>query len=221
MDPDRTRDYQGEDAAQYESQAAEVGWHGHEIIFGLMYEFIEPDETLLDIGIGTGLGSNLFHRAGLRISGFDNSIEMLEGCKSKGFSGEIIQHDLRDAPFPYATDSFHNILSLAVLNFFEDLAPVFREVARIIRSKGVFGFTVEGKKPGQEACYALRVNRGTNLTKGQREISMYRHSDEQIRDLLEDVGFRVLKEFEFLTDRYPEQGIEVYLKAYVARKECV
>ena len=219
MDPDRVRDYRGEDAAQYESQAAAVGWHGHEIMFGLMYEFIEPGEALLDIGIGTGLGSLLFHRAGLRVSGFDNSIEMLEGCKSKGFSGQAIQHDLRDVPFPYETGSFHHAMSLGVLNFFEDLGPVFGEVARLIRSKGVFGFTVEEKKPGQEAHYVLRVDRGAGAAEAQHEVALYRHSDEQIRGTLEGVGLHVLKEFEFLADRYPEQGVEVYLKAYVARKE--
>jgi predicted TPR repeat methyltransferase len=218
VNSDKISDYQGEDATQYESQAVEIGWHGHEILFGLMYEFVKPDETLLDIGIGTGLSSSLFHKAGLQISGFDNSTEMLEGCKSKGFSGEIIQHDLRNVPFPYEIDSFNHVISLAVLNFFAALAPVFKEVARIIKSKGIFGFTIEEKKPEQKAQYTMRVNKGTDQANGQFEIAMYRHSDEHIRDLLESVGFFVLKDFEFLADRYPEQGIEVYLKVYIAQK---
>jgi predicted TPR repeat methyltransferase len=215
----RINDYRGENAAQYESQAAEIDWHGHEILFGLMYEFIEPDETLLDIGIGTGLGSLLFHKAGLQVSGFDNSAEMLERCKSKGFSGETIKHDLRDVPFPYETDSFDHIISLAVLNFFADLEPVIGEVARIIKPKGIFGFTVEGKRPGQESRYTMRVNSGSDQDGEPFEIAMYRHSDEHIRTLLESAGFFVLKDFEFLADRYPEQGIEVYLKVYIAQKE--
>lgn len=218
MNSEKTSDYRGEDATQYESQVVEHDWHGHEILFGLMYEFIKPDETLLDIGIGTGLSSFLFHKAGLEISGFDNSAEMLKGCKSKGFSGEIIQHDLRNVPFPYETDSFNHVISLAVLNFFADLAPVFKEAARIIKSEGVFGFTIEEKKQGQKAQYTMCVNRGSDQADGQFEITMYRHSDERIRDLLESVGFFVLKDFEFLADRYPEQGIELYFKIYIAQK---
>jgi predicted TPR repeat methyltransferase len=215
---DKISDYRGENAAQYESQAVEIDWHGHEILFGLMYEFIKPDETLLDIGIGTGLGSLLFHKAGLRVSGFDNSAEMLEGCKSKGFSGETIEHDLRDVPFPYETDSFDHITSLAVLNFFADLEPVIGEAARIIKPQGIFGFTVEGKRPGQESRYTMRVDGGPDQDEELFEITMYRHSDEHVRALLESAGFFVLKDFEFLADRYPEQGIEVYLTAYVAQK---
>jgi predicted TPR repeat methyltransferase len=104
-----------------------------------------------------------------------------------------------------------------VLNFFADLTPVFKEVARIIKSKGIFGFTIEEKKPEQKALYTIR---GTDRADGQFEIAMHRHSDEHVRDLLERVGFSVLRDFEFLAGRYPEQGIEVYLKVYIARKEC-
>ncbi|MBN1535760.1 MAG: hypothetical protein JW908_03430 [Anaerolineales bacterium] len=30
-------EYRAESASQYESQATETAWHGHEILFGLMY----------------------------------------------------------------------------------------------------------------------------------------------------------------------------------------
>jgi predicted TPR repeat methyltransferase len=211
-------EYRGEEASQYERQVAEHDWHGHEIMFGLMYEFVNPGESLLDIGIGTGLSSLLFHKAGLQIAGFDNSTDMLKGCESKAFTGPIIQHDLRNVPFPYEAGSFNHILSLGVLNFFSDLAPVFEEAARIIEPKGVFGFTIEERKAGQEARYAIRVTGESDQGKEQYEVAMFRHSDDQVRSLLAGVGFETLKDYEFLSARYPEQGIEVYLKIYVARK---
>jgi hypothetical protein len=49
-------------------------------------------------------------------------------------------------------------------------------------------------------------------------VALYRHSDAYTRTQLESLGFDVLKDFEFLADRYPEQGIEVYLTVYVAQK---
>jgi predicted TPR repeat methyltransferase len=212
-------EYRGESAIQYESQAAGSTWHGHEILFGLMYEFINPGEALLDMGIGTGLSSVLFHKAGLHISGFDNSTDMLEGCKSKGFSGKIIQHDFRNIPFPYETGTFDHIISLAVLNFYADLTSVFKEVARIIKSKGIFAFTVEEQKAGQKDHYTILVNKDANQSVGRYKVVMYRHSDRLIGDLLESAGFSVLKRFEFLADRYPEQGIDVFLKIYIARRK--
>lgn len=218
MKPSEGDEYRGENAAQYERQAAEHDWHGHEILFGLMYDFITPGESLLDIGIGTGLASLRFHRAGLQVSGFDNSPDMLRGCEPKGFAGTVVQHDLRDVPFPYESSSFNHVVSLGVLNFFADLAPVFREAARIIKPKGIFGFTIEERKPGQRSRYNIRYTAESDQGAQRFKIAMFRHGDKQVRRLLGGVGFAVLKDHEFLADRYPDQGIDVYLKIYIAQK---
>ena len=188
MKSDQASNYRGENAEQYESQASEVAWHGHEIMFGLMYEYVKPNDSILDIGIGTGLSSLLFHKAGLQISGFDNSAKMLEGCKSKGFSGKIVLHDLRDVPYPYTSNSINHIISLGVLNFYSDLSSIFQEVGRIIKSGGIFGFAVEEKKPEQKSHYTIRFDSGKEQNKQPYYISMYRHSDEHIKTLLKKVG---------------------------------
>ena len=218
MNSNQDDNYRVEDAEQYESQVAETAWHGHEIMFGLMFEYVKPLDSLLDIGIGTGLSSILFHKAGLHVSGFDNSIEMLEGSKSKRFSGKIVQHDLRNAPYPYPSNSINHIVSLGVLNFFPDLSSVFQEVGRIIKIDGIFGFTVEEQKPGQKSQYTIRVNSGIGQDKQPFNVKMYRHSDEYTKALLKKNGINILKDYEFIADRYPEQEIEVYLKIYIGKK---
>ena len=210
-----------EDAARYDQQAREQGWGGHEILFGLMYEFIKPGETLLDIGIGTGLSSYLFHRTGLQIYGFDSDKDMLEVCESKGFAAQLVHHDLRLVPFPYPARAFDHVISLGVLNFYADLAPVFEETARIIRPQGIFAFTVEEQKPGQQAEYVFRASTDSAQPHEETVVNMYRHSDGHIRGLLAGNGFAPLKQSEFLAARYPAEGLDIYFRAYVARKlEC-
>jgi predicted TPR repeat methyltransferase len=207
-------DSHSEDASNYDKLAAEHGWQGHEVLFCMMYEFIKPGETLLDIGIGTGLGSFLFHRSGLEIHGFDRSREMLKICESKGFAADLIEHDLQQVPFPYPDNFFNHVISIAVLNFYPELAPVFDEAARIIRPHGIFGFTVEEQKPGKDSVYPIR-------TDGKGVVTMYRHSDAHIRGILGKHGFTALKDFEFPADRYPTEGMDIYFKAYVAQMtEC-
>jgi len=56
-------------ASHYDSEAEVYNWRGPEVVFGLTYGFVNPGESVLDIGIGTGLGSVLFHKAGLRVYG--------------------------------------------------------------------------------------------------------------------------------------------------------
>ncbi|UCE58924.1 MAG: methyltransferase domain-containing protein [Phycisphaerales bacterium] len=218
MNADCTDSTHNDDAPYYDKQVAEHGCHGHEVLFGLMYEYVKPGETLLDIGIGTGLASFLFHKAGLRISGFDSSREMLAVCESKGFAAQLIQHDLLCVPYPYAVDSFNHVISLGVLNFFADLAPVFEETARIIRPQGIFAFSVEEQKQAQPAEYVFRVGGDPGESNGEIAVSMHRHSDGHIRELLARHGFTPLKDYEFLADRYPSEGIDVYFNAYVAQR---
>lgn len=221
MSSGNAHNYTNEDAASYDRQAREYGWHGHEVLFDMMYEFIESGETLLDVGIGTGLGSYLFHQAGLQVSGFDRSKEMLEMCKSKSFAARLDQHDLRHVPFPYQSNLFNHVISLGVLNFYRDLAPVIQEVARIIKPRGIFAFTVEEQKTGQPAKYVYRAAGDALQPGAETGVNMYRHSDAHIRGLLAGSGFTVLKDLEFLADQQSTGGMNIYFKAYVAREaEC-
>jgi predicted TPR repeat methyltransferase len=205
----------------YDLQAKAHGWHGHEALFGMMYDFIKPGQTLLDVGIGTGLSSVLFHNAGLHVSGFDSSREMLDMCEAKGFTVQTIQHDLRRVPYPYPAGSFDYVISLAVLNFVADLAPVFAEAARIVRPFGIFAFALEEQHSGQPAQYVIRSDPNAAQENKEMAIIMFRHSDAYVRSLLAGHGFTPLKKLEFLADRIPSEGIDVYFKAYVARKQDI
>ncbi len=44
----------------YDEEAEATGWYGPEVAFGLTYAHVQPSQSMLDIGIGTGLGSILF-----------------------------------------------------------------------------------------------------------------------------------------------------------------
>ena len=99
-----------------------------------------------------------------------------------------------------------------------NLAPAFEETARIIRPHGIFAFTVEEQKPGEQSEYVFPIQGDSGETNEESAIKMYRHSDQYIRNHLSKNGFTILKDFEFLADRYPEKRLDIYFKAYIARK---
>jgi predicted TPR repeat methyltransferase len=206
------------EAASYDQYVAEQGCYGNEALFGLMYEYVEPGQTVLDMGIGTGLGSILLHRMGLTVSGFDASQGMLDVCAAKGFAADLVRHDLYDVPYPYEAGSFDHVLCAGVLHFFADLEPVFREAARIVRPGGLFAFTVEDQQPGQEAEYVIQLDDGPDSEGGPTTIHMFRNSEAQVADLLERNGFKLLKRFEFFADRHPTEGHKIYFHAHVTRR---
>lgn len=65
----------------------------------MAYEQIQPGQSILDIGIGTGLRSILFRKAGLTVHGMETSQDMLEACRTKGSTGS------RDTTFPKTQNS--------------------------------------------------------------------------------------------------------------------
>lgn len=206
-------------ASEYDTQARKTNWFGSEVVFGLAYEFIKPGESLLDLGIGSGLSSILFHKAGLQVYGLDGSAEVLEVCRAKGFAADLKEHDLRDLPFPYLSDFCDHVVSVAVLNSFEDLASLFEEVARIIKTGGIFAFTVEEQKQGQEGSYAINRVEVSEQPKEDSAVKLFRHSEKYINSLLNQSNFELLKTLEFAAFKYPAENKDVFFKAYVVRKE--
>jgi predicted TPR repeat methyltransferase len=206
-------------ASGYDEQARKTNWFGPEVVFGLAYEYVMPGDTMLDLGIGSGLSSILFHKAGLQVYGLDGSREVLEVCKSKRFAAELKEHDLRDMPLPYPTHFCDHIISVAVLNSFRDLETLFKEIARVIKAGGFFAFTVEEQKPGQEDNYVINRVKVTERPREDTAVRLYRHSEEYITRLLDQNSFTLLKTLEFVAFRYPAENKDVFFKAYVVRKK--
>lgn len=203
-------------ARDYDDQARKTAWFGPEVVFGLAYEFIQPGGLLLDVGIGSGLSSILFHKAGLRIQGLDGSSEILEVCASKHFTEGLKQHDLRELPLPYPSRSYDFIVSVAVLNSFRDLAPLFGEFSRISKTHSILAFTVEDQKPGQEESYAINRVEVSEKPQAESAVLLFRHSREYITRLLEQNGFTLLKTLEFTAFKYPAENKDILFTAYIA-----
>jgi ubiquinone/menaquinone biosynthesis C-methylase UbiE len=130
-------------AGDYDHQVQEYNCFAADVLFGLAFEYIHPGERLLDIGIGTGLSALPFVKAGLQVYGMDGSLEMLKLCESKHTGIVLRQFDIRNAPWPYADDSFNHVVACGVLHFFQDLESILSEVARVVQPNGTFAFTTK------------------------------------------------------------------------------
>lgn len=202
-------------AEDYDRKAEEYDWRGPEVALGLSYAFVKAGESVLDIGIGTGLSSVLFHKAGLHVYGMDVSPEMLEACRSKGFATDLKEHDLTVEPYPYDTASMDHAVCLGVLNFFRDLRTVFRETSRILRGDGVFTFVVGHRAPGEAAEFLV----GPEHTESGSTVTLYRHGTEEISGLLNRNDYALVRCLEFPVPMDRERTSVLRAKAYVARRK--
>jgi len=170
-----------EHADTYDEEAATVNWRGPLLVFGLMADFLRPGQTILDIGIGTGLGSEPFSRAGLRVTGMDISDSMLAVCKKKGLATLLVQHDLTEFPYPFDDRSFDHVISTGVFQFFPDINTIFGEVARVLKDGGCFAFVTSDRSLEESA----EIVAGPEQTGTDTSVTMYLHSLPQITGWLE------------------------------------
>ncbi|NLI45574.1 MAG: methyltransferase domain-containing protein [Acidobacteria bacterium] len=198
----------------YDAEAEATGWRGPEIAFDLMHPHLEPGQTLLEIGIGTGLAAARFHQAGLIVHGLDKDPAMLDSCRRKGLT-DLIRHDLRHIPYPCPARSVHGVVCVGVFQFFRRLGPVFGEVARILRPGGFFVFVVGDRAGCEHTSWVVEAA----LTHTGRPVTMYRHSERQIVGWLTPAGFDPLDQMAFtlFVDRTRTRSFPA--RAYLAQRK--
>jgi len=207
-------------ARDYDREAAEQGYHGPEVLFGLMYEYLRINDRVLDIAIGTGLDAALFKKAGTIIHGIDGATEMLKICKEKKVADELKQTDLLKDPIPYPDEYFDLALANALFHMIENPSPVFLEASRVLKKSGIYGFTVDEIMPGKLPVYDNTGKEGVRSFKHPESgLCMYRHSDEFIQDLCRESGFGIIKKLDFMSFRGKDGRPDFYFTAYIVRKK--
>jgi predicted TPR repeat methyltransferase len=190
-------------AHDYDRLTAEYHCYAAEVLFGLLYEYVQPGQHLLDLGIGTGLSAAPFAKAGLVISGADFAPEMLAVCRAKGFAVDLRLVDLSRSPWPYPPRVFDHALACGLLHFFETLDSFLASAVRVLRPGGCLAFTT---KPAPAA--GPQVVRVT--AQGQ---NIYLHSPALVADLAARHGLTVLKDLQFYV------GADLFT-AYVTRAKA-
>lgn len=173
-------------AADYDKQVHAYSCNIGEVLFGLCYEFTQPEKSLLDVGIGSGLSAQLFAKAGVEIHGMDFSPAMLEICQEKGFTKELKEHDILHAPWPYPPQGFDYLVCCGVMHFIPDLEVVFHQAERVLVKGGVFAFTTKASPqldaPGQK--YEQQES---------GDFQIFSHATDYIESQLKKHGFARLK----------------------------
>ena len=201
-------------ANDYDLQADEYNWRGPEVVFGLGYECVHPGETILDVGIGTGLSARLFKQAGLNVYGLDGSPDMIKMAAAKHMAEKLKLHDLTDVPWPFTAGFFHHASAVGVFHFFKDLEPLLAECSRLVRPGGMLGFTCSLPRPEHEDSDGIIAE-----TMEGEGATVYHHRPEYVRICMNKNGWKIHRELEFLAMIHPDTGAKWYGLAVVALRE--
>jgi predicted TPR repeat methyltransferase len=200
-------DYSNQFADDYDRLARESEWFGGDALFGMMYQYIGAGEQLIDLGIGTGLGAQPFHRAGLKVYGLDISRPMLKQCEAKEITGDLRVHDLRES-LPYGDCEFDHAIAVGVFHFIKELGPLIQEASRVIRPGGIFGCTSFCPEDESRDVSEERVH----------GFTIYQHSHRFVVSVMQEQGFQVLKTTRFTYYSDPSRSVQITNRIYVFHK---
>ncbi|NDV25617.1 class I SAM-dependent methyltransferase [Desulfovibrio sp. JC010] len=203
--------FTGDHVLQYDRKSQQANWLDPDIIFGLAYRYVDPGQSILDLGIGTGLSSILFHRAGLEVHGLDFSSEMLEVCAGKSFAASLAKQDLSKAPYPLEDNSINHAVCTGVTHIFEDMGIIFSEINRVLKNAGIFGFVVADGDMDEPDGEALTCQKDK-----KSRVKFHRHSQKSLEELYKKHGFEELNTLSFTSSSIGR--IKRTYKACIVRK---
>ncbi|WP_319543476.1 class I SAM-dependent methyltransferase [uncultured Pseudodesulfovibrio sp.] len=204
--------FTGDHVRQYDQKSQKANWLAPDIAFGLAYRYIVPGESILDVGIGTGLSSVLFHKAGLRVIGMDFSGEMLAICREKGFAANLVEHDVSIAPYPVSDSSINHAVCTGVTHLFSELDVIFSEIGRIMKEGGIFSFVVAHQEEGGSGKPFIKGHSGH-----PGKVAFHQHSSSSLAKLYERFGFELVTSLRFVSASIGKR--EMTYRACVVRKQ--
>jgi cyclopropane fatty-acyl-phospholipid synthase-like methyltransferase len=158
-----------------------------------------PGSEVLDVGSGTG-GPALYmaERTGCRMTGLEVNavgVEVAHRLSADAGLGDrvrFVQADGMDMPF--ADASFDIVISMNVMNVFEDKVGLFREVRRVLRPGGTWAF-LSGTFDFEDGDDDIRER----LARGYA-IPQYTDTLDGYKQKLREAGFVVDEVTEFISD---------------------
>jgi len=140
---------------------------------------------VLDVGCGDGELAVELSRRGAVVTGIDASSDMIEAARARARrEGTNITFIVGEAArIPFAPEAFDVVVAVTILCFAAEPAPVFREIARILRPGGVLVIGELGRWSLWAAARRIRARLGSSLWRRGRFRTVH-----ELRFLINQAG---------------------------------
>lgn len=145
-------------------------------------------KSAIDLGCGTGLAAQAFAKEVDGFIGIDLSPRMIEKARATGLYAQLEVADMVQGLAARPGASADLILAADAIIYLFDLAPLLREVARVLAPGGLFAFTTEtqsgdgvtlgeGLRYAHSASYVRAAVAGAGLTLSRLDELSARNED--------------------------------------------
>ncbi|CAM3611011.1 class I SAM-dependent methyltransferase [Erysipelothrix urinaevulpis] len=127
-----------------------LGNHIHTLELETLFKSItiNPGQTFLEIGVGTGNIAKELLNAGAHVTGIDVSKNMLDVAKQKFKHNEIELHHMNADKLLFSDSNFDSTIAFTSLEFMDDLIATIQEMKRVTKKDGqiIVGFLNQGSR---------------------------------------------------------------------------
>ncbi len=161
----------------------------------LILRLIRPKngESLLDIGCGTGHFLRWFKNSGLRISGVDNSADMLNIAK-KDLNEETELKLANAEKLPYPENKFDIVTMITTLEFLDKPEVSLKEAIRVAKKRVFLGFlnkySLLSLKRRIKGFFKDSIYNEAKFYSIRKLIRLTRSIDKELEIIWESVGGR-------------------------------
>lgn len=138
----------------------QLAFRNHWLLFREFMQY-HGYESCLEVGCGRGTISSYFADNGFRCTLLDSSAGVLETAKGafakNEHTAEYVHADALDMPFPQ--ESFDVVVSIGLLEHFQEIGQAIEEQYRILKKGGVFLGYIVPERPENIQRYFRWINR--------------------------------------------------------------
>lgn len=162
----------------------------------------------------------MFEKAGLEVTGIDDSGEMLKVCRKKKVAKKLIKLDFLRCLLPFDNNYFELVFSCGVFHLMGDLGTVFSEIARVLKPGGLVALTIDEWEYKKDHRFKKIPRKNIwQKTSSDTGITHYKHSRVYLEQILIDCRLRKQKKTAFLAFINPQTGDTTHFSAYTAIKD--
>lgn len=133
-------------AREYDAHITRGDFFRTRLLDPAVYELLGElsGKVILDAGCGQGYLAHELSQRGARVTAFDGAEKLIGVARNQYGETEDVHFMVQDLtkPLPFANHSFDTVVANMVLMDIEPLAPVIRELGRVLKEDGLFVFSI-------------------------------------------------------------------------------
>ena len=177
--------------------------------YALQFLKIKPNETLLDVGCGSGFFSDLAFEKGADVTGIDASKQLIQQAKRRNDSIKFLTGEMEELPF--ADNTFNIVCGFNSFQYATNIKNAFSETKKVLKDKGKFVVMIWGNKEDCETATYMEAVGSLLPPPPPGAAGPFNLSENQLLEkTIEEIGFRIIDNTDVISIwDYPNADIAI------------